>query len=89
MLEPDGIIDKARDYLGKVLPEFAALKPKVEEMSLSLDRTTWRILFYAHTGDNLSTATLSDVISRRRIEKEVTVQAENGTLVAVKNPAPF
>jgi hypothetical protein len=90
MLAPSEIIEKGRVYLEAVVPEFAALNPKVEEMTRTPDSSQWRILFFAHSGDNPKTLTLGDLMGRRRIEKEVLVSAEDGALIAVKNPpVPF
>ncbi len=89
MLAPKQAIEKARGYLEDVVPDFAALHPKVEEIARSHDSSQWKITFYAHTGDNLAVATLADVLmSRRRIEKVVSVSAQDGALIAVSNPVP-
>ena len=37
MLAPSEVLVKARIYLDEVLPEFAALEPKVDEMVLTPD----------------------------------------------------
>jgi hypothetical protein len=91
MLAPKEIIAKSRDYLDAVTPEFAALDPKIEEMKLTPDSSQWRILFFAHSADNPKVATVADLLNRKRIEKEVVVAAEDGSLIAVKNPVsiPF
>jgi hypothetical protein len=89
MLAADEVIGKARNYLEQVIPDFAALDPKVEEMVLAPDSSEWKITFYAHTDDNPKVATLADLIRRRRIEKVVSVAAEDGALIAVRNPPPF
>lgn len=92
MLAPKEVIVKARDYLGEVIPDFAALDPKVEEMVLAPDSSEWRVTFlaYAHGKDeNAKDATLGDILRRQRIEKVVSVAAENGSLIAVRNPALY
>lgn len=93
MLAPREVLDKARIYLEEVIPDFAALDPKVDEMRLSnyqTDTKRWVITFYAHTGDNLKVASLADVIRRQRVEKVVSVDPEDGRLIAVSNPdSPF
>jgi len=89
MLAPSEAVDKARIYLVEVIPEFAALEPKVEEMVLAPDSSEWKITFYAHSGDNPKTTSLADLINRRRIEKVVSIAAKDGTLIAVRNPPPF
>jgi hypothetical protein len=90
MLAPSEAIDKARIYLGEVVPEFAALKPRVEEMVLAPDSSAWKITFYAHKGEEKTDVTsLADLLRWKRIEKVVSVAANDGTLIAVRNPAPF
>lgn len=86
MLAPNQIVDKARTYLGEVVPEFAALNPKVEEMVRVPDSSEWKITFYAHTGDNIAVATVADLLRRQRVEKIVFIGANDGSLIAVKNP---
>jgi hypothetical protein len=91
MLEPSEVLVKARTYLGEVIPEFAALNPKVDEMELShymTEMRKWIITFYAHSGDNPKVGSLADVIRRQRIEKVVSVDAEDGHLISVSNPGP-
>jgi hypothetical protein len=89
MLAPKEVLVKARDYLGEVVPDFAALDPKVDEMVLTPDSSVWKITFFAHSGDNPKNASLADIVRRQRIEKEVAVAADNGNLIAVRTPAPF
>ena len=88
MLGPRQVVEKARGYLEDVVPDFAALHPKVEEIVRSPDSSQWKITFYAHTGDNPHIATLADVLNRRRIEKIVSVSAQDGELISVSNPTP-
>ena len=91
MLAPSEVLVKARTYLGEVIPDFAALDPKVDEMELSKDLTDvrrWVITFYAHSGESPKVASLADVIRRQRIEKVVSVDAEDGHLISVSNPVP-
>lgn len=82
MIGPKDAIDKAREYLSDVLPEFAALQPKVDEIVRMPD--AWKVTFYAYTGEGA--ATLGDLLARRRIEKVVSVSAQDGALEAVSNP---
>jgi hypothetical protein len=90
MLAPNEVIGKARTYLGEVVPEFAALEPQVEEMVLAPDSSEWKITFYALGGGERTEAnTLADLLRWQRIEKVVSIGAEDGTLIAVRNPSPF
>ncbi|MGC1463941.1 MAG: hypothetical protein WA802_17200 [Terracidiphilus sp.] len=86
MLAPSQVIDRARTYLGEIVPEFAALKPKIEEMVRVPNSSEWRITFYAHSGDEPKIATVADLLRRQRIEKIVFIGADDGSLIAVKNP---
>jgi len=93
MLAPRDALGKARTYLEEVIPEFAALDPKVDEMKLSpheINTQKWVITFYAPTEDNPKVETLADVIRRQRVEKVVSLDAEDGHLLFVGPPGlPF
>jgi phage pi2 protein 07 len=89
MLAPNEVLVKARVYLGEVIPEFAALEPKVEEMVLAHDSSTWNITFYARSKNISKPETVADMLSNPRIEKVVSVAANDGALIAVRNPAQF
>lgn len=89
MLAPSEVLVKARIYLDEVLPEFAALEPKVDEMVLTPDASKWIITFFAKTGGDRKAETVADLLSNPRIEKVVSVASDDGSLVAVRNPAPF
>jgi phage pi2 protein 07 len=89
MLAPSEALVKARVYLGEVIPEFAALDPKVEEMVLAHDSSMWNITFYARNVNSQKPTTVADMLSNPRIEKVVAVRADDGTLIAVRNPPPF
>jgi hypothetical protein len=85
MLAPKEAVAKARDYLQEVIPDFAALQPKVDQIERTPD--SWKITFYAQTGEGA--ATLHDLMARRRIEKVVSVSVQDGALFAVSNPLPL
>ena len=90
MLAPSEALNKARVYLDEVVPDFAALQPKVDEMVLSLDKSNWIITFSAQTGGNPKAETIADILKNRRIEKQISIAVEDGSLVAVRNPSvPF
>jgi hypothetical protein len=92
MLEPKEVLGKARSYLVELVPEFAELGPKVEEMSLGLDihgNPRWKITFYAYSGDTGEPNSLADLVRRQRIEKVVSVASDDGSLLALENPSPF
>lgn len=90
MLAPGEIVEKARGYLGEVVPEFAAMDPKVEEMVLVPDSSEWKVTFYVLAGDlNAKAVSLADLMGRRKIEKVVSIAPKDGALIAVRNPPPF
>jgi phage pi2 protein 07 len=87
MLAPSEALNKARVYLDEVVPDFAALQPKVDEMVLAPDSSKWIITFFAQTGENRKAETVADLLSNPRVEKVVSVAADDGSLVAVRNPS--
>lgn len=93
MLAPGEVLGKARTYLEEVIPDFAVLDPKVDEMQLSQDLTDtrrWVITFYAHSAEKPKVTSLADLIRQQRIEKVVSVDAEDGHLISLSNPGlPF
>lgn len=79
---------KAEKYLGQFIPDFAALNPKVDEITLAPNGSSWVIGLYAYTGDQSQAATLADLLKFRRIRKVVVVSAEDGSLLGISNPTP-
>lgn len=89
MLDADQAMGKAWEYLERFIPDFAALQPKVEEIVFAADSSAWNIRLYAYRGGERSEgATLADLLRFRRIEKVVSVSAQDGALIAISNPAP-
>jgi hypothetical protein len=92
MLEPKEVIGKARKYLADIMPDFAELDPKVEEMNLGQDllgKSRWRITFYAYPPESGEPNSLADLVRRQRIEKVVSVAPDNGSLISIDNAPPF
>jgi len=92
MLEPKNVLDRARQYLDDLFPEFAQLDPKVEEMSLTPDllgNSRWRITFYAYPRHDSEPNSLADLVRLQRIEKVVSVAPNDGSLIAIENAPPF
>jgi phage pi2 protein 07 len=85
MLAVAEVIGKARTYLGEVVPEFAALQPKVEEAEFSKELSNWTVTFSLPEGSNRKAASLADLLRNPRSAKAVSLEAEDGTLIAVKN----
>jgi len=90
MLAPSEAVDKARTYLGEVIPEFAGLEPRVEEMVLDKNSALWNVTFCALSSPEKSQEnTLADLLRLHKIRKIVSVGADDGSFIAVRNPAPF
>lgn len=90
MLAPSEVIGKARTYLGEVIPDFAAMDPMVEEMVLDKDSAHWNITFCTLSSPEKSQKnTLADLLRLHKIRKIVSVGAEDGSFIAVRNPTPF
>ena len=90
MLAPSELIGKAQLYLGEIIPDFAALDPRVEEMVLDKYSANWNITFCALSSPEKSQEnTLADLLRFHKIRKVVSIGADDGSLVAVRNPAPF
>jgi len=92
MLEPKDVLGRAEKYLVDLIPEFAKLDPKVEEIKLGPDvfgNSRWRITFYAYSDKNGEPNSLADLVRRQRIEKVVSVTPDDGSLIAIENAPPF
>ena len=90
MLAPSELIGKAQSYLGEVIPDFAALDPRVEEMVLDKNSANWNITFCAlNSPEKTQENTLSDLLRIHKIRKVVSIGADDGSLIAVRNPSPF
>jgi hypothetical protein len=90
MLAPSEVIDRAHSYLGEVIPDFAALDPRVEEMVLDKNSANWNITFCAlRSPEKSQENTLADLLLLHKIRKIVSIGADDGSLIAVRNPAPF
>jgi hypothetical protein len=91
MLDASEVVDKAREYLDIIMPEFAALKPQVEEMALLQDQapSRWKITFLARLSGKPKAESLSDLLGRQTVEKVVYLFADDGGLVAVRNPDSY
>lgn len=93
MLEPKDVLGRAQKYLNDLIPEFAQLDPKVEEMTLAQDllgKSRWRITFYAYPVDKGEPNSLAELVRRQRIEKVVSLAPDDGSLIAIENTSvPF
>jgi hypothetical protein len=90
MLAPSEVIGRAQSYLGEVIPQFAELDPTVEEMVLDNDSANWNITFCALSSpEKTDENSLAGLLRLHKIRKVVSIKADNGALVAVRNPAPF
>jgi hypothetical protein len=90
MLAPNEAIGKAQSYLGEVIPYFAALDPRVEEMVLDKSSANWNITFCAlNSPEKSQDNTLADLLRFRKIRKIVSIGAEDGSFIAVRDPASY
>lgn len=89
MLEPKEVVGRARKHLADIMPEFAELDPKVEEIRLGQDalgNARWWITFSAHLENSGEPNSLADLVKRRRIEKVVSIAPDSGSLISIDNP---
>ena len=90
MLAPSEVIGKAQSYLGEVIPDFAALEPRVEEMELDKNSANWNITFCALSSpEKTHENSLADLLRLHKIRKIVSIGADDGSFIAVRNPTPF
>ena len=86
MLDVSEAVGKARTYLSVIMPEFAELRPQVEEMELSPDNSMWNITFSAPIGGH-KTESVADLFTPRYTWKVVALSTNDGSLIAVTNPS--
>jgi hypothetical protein len=89
MLAVNEIIGKAKIYLNEVVPQFASLQPNIEEMVLVDGESQWRITFQASPARKQAAESIADLVQRQTVEKVVEIGADDGSLIAVRNPYPF
>jgi len=84
MVDVESAVKIAFSELGKVMPEYAALNPEIEEFERSQDGSLWNVTFRAKNPD-------ADINGRGNVfypyrDKIVQIQASNGDLIAIRNP---
>jgi hypothetical protein len=84
MVDIQDAVKIASDCLLKVMPEYKALSPAVEEFELSKDGSVWNITFRAKNPD-ASNGTQN--VFYPYLEKVVQIRADNGTLIAIRVPS--
>ena len=82
MVDVETAVKIATIELKKVMPEFAALSPHIEEFQRSSDSTRWSVTFRVRNPDADFTKNL--VFPYR--DKLVEIDAGNGELIAIRNP---
>ena len=83
MVDVDEAVRIATTYLGKVMPGFVALNPKIEEFELSKDGTVWNITFRAKNPDAQNG---TPNVFYPYVDKLVQIQTSNGDLIAIRHP---
>ncbi len=83
MVDVEGAVKIATEYLVKVMPSFAALHPVVMEFERSSDGSLWNVTFRAKNPEPREGAAS---IFYPYIDKLVQIQTSNGELIAIRNP---
>ena len=82
MVDVETAVKIATAQLGKVMPDYAALNPSIEEFELSADGSVWNVTFRAKNPD----ATPYSASFYPYRDKLVQIQTSDGELLAIKNP---
>lgn len=80
-------IEIAKKNLIEVLPEMAHGPLQLEELETPPYASRWRFTFSTILAPANTTGSLAEVLRSRRIAKQVEIDTESGSLVAVKNTA--
>jgi len=83
MVNVDEAVQMATTYLGKVMPGYVALGPKIEEFELSEDGAVWNVTFRAKNPDAQNG---TPNVFYPYVDKLVQIQTSNGDLIAIRNP---
>ena len=83
MVDVESAVQIATSLINKVMPEYAALRPEVEEFELSSDGALWNVTFRAKNPDSGYPA--GNVFFPYR-DKVVQITTDNGELIAIRNP---
>lgn len=83
MVDVEGAVKIATDYLAKVMPGFAALHPVVMEFERSSDGSLWNVTFRAK---NPEPREGNASFFYPYIDKLVQIQTSDGNLIAIRNP---
>lgn len=80
-------IEIARRNLLEVLPEMANSPLQLEEFETPPFASRWRFTFSTTMSPLHPASSLAEVLRSRRISKQVEIDTETGSLVALKNSA--
>jgi len=83
MVDVETAVKIALSELGKVMPDYLALNPHVEEFERSDDGKLWNVTFRAKNPD--VEERLPNVFYPYR-DKLVQIQTSDGELIAIRNP---
>ncbi len=82
MVDVETAVKIALSELAKVMPDYLALNPRVEEFERSDDGKLWNVTFRAKNPDQ---GEVHNVFYPYR-DKLVQIQTSNGELIAIRNP---
>jgi hypothetical protein len=80
-------VEVAKKHLIEVLPDYASANLQLEELEAPPFGSKWTFTFSATLPgpSNSYASNLAEVIRGRRVSKIVQIDAEEGTLISVKN----
>ncbi len=84
MVDVEAAVKIAFHELGKVMPDYAALSPSIEEFERSHDGSLWKVTFRAKNPDAVEGGGGQIFYPYR--DKVVQIQTSNGELIAIRNP---
>ncbi len=84
MINVEKAVDIALSVLTKIMPDYAALKPEVDEFALSKDGSFWNVTFRAK---NPEPNPFGGQVFYPYKDKVVQIKANDGELIAIRNPS--
>jgi hypothetical protein len=82
MVDVEAAVEIARKVLGKVMPDYLALGPHVEEFELADGGNLWNVTFRARNPD----AAENPFSFYPYKDKVVQISTSDGDLIAIRNP---
>ena len=84
MINVETAIDIATSALTKVMPDYFALKPEVDEFALSKDGSVWNVTFRAK---NPEPEQYGRQVFFPYKDKVVQITTDDGSLISIRNPS--